>query len=509
MATYTLKDNDVLITHLSGITTFDYLKSADINKPLIIIFGYDDSLPNTLCNPCNNHNGCFLVSEKSFLDLFQHFNIQHFNIPLSNNKFIIKNNSSLTTDIKNNMSPDMKDMTIFTDTLDIPDNTSTILFYLFDTLSILPFKHQLLSDGYSSIIYKKSPDKCLKIDFLLNLSQIVIDKYTKGYFSYAKLRQFNKSLRNMIPSQQNETLKQIIHKIIFIIGFLRSQTEPNTTETYNNVKITTTKNTNIHNYTVTSTESDYSIEIQTQENYNEGIKYKILRYQSKYSLFYGFYILLEYFVDKLLQIIKPTALIETETCFDTKNTAPDGNCLFRTIANYLIRQRPESIGKTDPEITVIENTYHKVVRKEICDFLEKNIDTDLNVSGLIDKEYIANMRQDRTWAGWFERYAAAQIYDVNIFTCTHDSSMWDLYINQNGSKNKMYAIQSSIHSDLLLPNGNCRLLNIDELVDDEGFSIKELIKKKQKYTNIFNVSDIQLDGGFDYNYVDTYFHHCF
>ena len=42
MATYTLKDNDVLITHLSGITTFDYLKSADINKPLIIIFGYDD-----------------------------------------------------------------------------------------------------------------------------------------------------------------------------------------------------------------------------------------------------------------------------------------------------------------------------------------------------------------------------------------------------------------------------------------------------------------------------------
>jgi len=500
MATYTLKDNDVLITHLSGITTFDYLKSADIYKPLIIIFGYDDSLPNTLCNPCNNHNGCFLVSEKSFLNL-----IQHFNVRLSNNKFIINNNSSLTPDIKNNMSPDMKAMTIFTDTLDIPDNTSTILFYLFDTQSIFPFKQQLLSDDYSSIIYKNSPNKCLKIDFLLNLSQIVIDKQTEGYFSYAELSRISK-IKNIyaIP----KTLKNFV---MFIINFFRIETIPNTTKKYSDLKITTTKNGNIHNYTATLTHF-YSIEIQTQENYNEGIKYKILRYDINSGLNKLNKLLNDLAVDLSDYLRNQITLIEINTCFDKKWVDGDGNCLFRAIANYLIRQRPESISKTDPEITVIENTYYKDVRNDICDFFQKNIRTknlpNLGVE-VIDNEYIANMRQDKIWAGDSELYAAAQIYNVHIFKYSEDAK-WELFINQNGSREKMYLkFINRNHFEVLLPNGKCRLFDIDKLVSRDNFSIKELIKKKEKMTLLFNVSDIQLDGGFDYNYVDTYFHHCF
>ena len=76
MATYTLKDNDVVIDKLSGAVSLSYLKQDydDITDtqnlfPPVMLIGDHSTDQYKLCDPCEEENNCFDISNESFFSL--------------------------------------------------------------------------------------------------------------------------------------------------------------------------------------------------------------------------------------------------------------------------------------------------------------------------------------------------------------------------------------------------------------------------------------------------------
>ena len=76
MATYTLKDNDVVIDKLSGAVSLAYLKqdyttTDDIQNlfPPVMLIGDQYASQYKLCDPCLEENNCFDISNESFFSL--------------------------------------------------------------------------------------------------------------------------------------------------------------------------------------------------------------------------------------------------------------------------------------------------------------------------------------------------------------------------------------------------------------------------------------------------------
>ena len=76
MATYTLKDNDVVIDKLSGAVSLSYLKQdydaiTDTQHlfPPVMLIGDQYASQYKLCDPCLEENNCFDISNESFFSL--------------------------------------------------------------------------------------------------------------------------------------------------------------------------------------------------------------------------------------------------------------------------------------------------------------------------------------------------------------------------------------------------------------------------------------------------------
>ena len=170
---------------------------------------------------------------------------------------------------------------------------------------------------------------------------------------------------------------------------------------------------------------------------------------------------------------------EVRECFTQILIDGDGNCLFRTIANYLIRQFKDV---TEIQIKQFENEYSKIIRGQICDSLEKTYrDSRMNIgqAGETNQQYIAKMRLDKEYGGDKEMEEAANFYNIHIFIYFKPPKgsrpLWRLIESNNSDRvnaKYMYIIHvNENHFNLLLPNGKCQIKKIDQLRDPVIYGI--------------------------------------
>ena len=177
---YVVKENDIVITSISGASYFNYLEPTSNKLPLVIIFGYNDNNDGKYCEDCNcdepDKKCCYNIADQKFLKLLK--NLTYKGIV----KFVIQtsNKNPLPEQIDSNFHDfvDSRISNVYEDNVEPFNGKASLVIYFINQKNAEGLKKQLYAQAKAQkaeYIKKENirvmKDRCLKINFLLNLSE--------------------------------------------------------------------------------------------------------------------------------------------------------------------------------------------------------------------------------------------------------------------------------------------------------------------------------------------------
>ena len=434
---YKVNLNDTIINSISGPVSFYYLESEDVSKPLIILLEYDEINKTKLCDPCLNHNGCYEISDRIFIKLLDNLVIDRsYNV-----KFIIQKSDvhsiaqKIETEVKK-QRPKIK--WIFTDDVsNVLDNEASLMFYFTDTKMTNELLRDLTSKRYKIVNEKKSKNRCLEIDFLLNLTKKIIAKNNEGIITVREL--VHLGALKFGKFKNNNTMKNLATYMFFYLRMILNQ-YPRIT--HNNLTITQTINRGIRNINIEDEDKEYKLVL---DETTEIFKYKLIDY---------------YEYDDLLRLLNK--LLQDCKIFLIESQLGVSFCLYASvfIADMLLTNK---------------NVDHSVIRTNF-DLIETQKDpTDMrgdNIEGILKIKYYRDNYDHKQYFDF--------VYEIGI----------NIYITLENMIDKVSSIHSTYIAVLFI-NGVAIALVHNEgdyyLIDTHGkYQGKGILMETNNYTNITN-----------------------
>lgn len=184
---YVVKENDIVITSISGASYFNYLEPTSnklpFNKlPLVIIFGYNDNNDGEYCKDCYcdepDKKCCYHIAHPKFIKSLENLTYK------GSVKFVIQTSENNPLPQLIEKSYDSLDNPrinlVYEDGVELYEGKESLVIYFINQKNAEGLKKQLYAQAKAQKAeYEKKEnisvmkDRCLKIDFLLNLSEIM------------------------------------------------------------------------------------------------------------------------------------------------------------------------------------------------------------------------------------------------------------------------------------------------------------------------------------------------
>jgi len=179
---YVVKENDIVITSISGASYFNYLEPTSNKLPLVIIFGYNDNDDGKYCEDCNcdepDKKCCYNIKDKNFIELLKNLTYK------GSVKFVIQ--TSEKNPLPEQIDSNFHDFVgshisyVYEDNVEPFNGKASLVIYFINQKNAKGLKKKLYAQAKAQKAeYEKKEnisvmkDRCLKIDFLLNLSEIM------------------------------------------------------------------------------------------------------------------------------------------------------------------------------------------------------------------------------------------------------------------------------------------------------------------------------------------------